>query len=334
MKSAFILFTVFLILVSCDLLLLSGAHTPSSSPSTTVPDIPDTPDVTPSAIEEDIISFTGERYEKYYWTLDPVYYDKIVTISGSTTFNAYGSNQCTNTLTINNFRLEYFYIPGSYEIQSNGHIGIYGRIISVPNDYYNFPFTSTTTVTISDLSSLNYSGINDEYKIIKPFSNDSLSLPKTAPYSNLYSTTRGKSYRYYISSDQFFAIYTAGPSRPALLISNPGSINGYYPRDITLSASSTDPCILKSRDFFQYYTIKIVFDPELIIYDRYLSPGVQPIIYTHSIECESNGSPGTWKNSLTIIFKDYNEPYVGPVFSYWVLDGQGKPIEKIIRIAE
>ena len=313
MKKLFIVFTVPLFVLSCDLLLLSGTKK-TPQPGTIGAPVPDAP-VVPADIDKDFISFAGERYEKYYWALDPAYYDTIVPLSASADV-PFSPTSRTETFTFSDFRLGYFFRPGTYLLSYNGFI--WYQTSSVPTQAN---FNTSAYFTIGDLfSDINY---RDEYKILTNFTSALLSLPKTAPYSSPYSINRNKTYRYYtISTSQLYSL-----SGSSILF------DFFHLSPLQPSASTDFHYHLESRDFYQYKTIAIVFDPDLLIYDHGLHPDVQPIVYSYNFTGDSHGLPYSWNNSVTITFRDYNEPYVGSVFSYWV-EENGELIEKTLVIEE
>jgi len=310
MKMLFVLI-VSLVIVSCDNFTIS-------KPKKDDPEIVELPN------DADFISFAGERYEKYYFQLDPAIWDRTHTLSVSVRSpnvrdaNNYNTNNYLyNTITITNFPLRGFFVPGSYYLSGYGNfaynttLGIYQNIAG-----YLFPFNAIVIIAVDETSS-NYAATHEEYTVNTVFSNQSLSLPKTAPYSNPYYLYKYKTYYFTLSADQFFQYFNAH-SRPSDYHSN--TVSSAMPMSLT----TFDPHLLKSRDFYQYKSFIITYKPGLVIHGFNLKPMPHPVVETITFDEE--------ENAISVSFRHYNEPYTGPLFTYWIEAEDGTWRDKTVSI--
>jgi hypothetical protein len=101
-------------------------------------------------------------------------------------------------------------------------------------------------------------------------------------------------------------------------------VDGIYPCDLTATGSAYVSLIPVKRNFYQYRNLTATFSPGSFIADVETTSIVRSYDYSQSL------------NTLSIVFNDYDFPYIGNVLSYKI--GVGEPGDdtpmqsKVIRI--
>jgi len=321
-------------LFSCDhKLLRSAAQTVEAQVQELV--LPD---------DADFVSFTGERYEKYRFQLDPVIYNRSVTLSGSADtsyrstrpvqvdtyywdYRTYtGSNTMSITTTLRDINDPA--TPATIRVPATGRLG-YGCT------YKNYDEgDDRATLLYADINtsvSIPTSAVSvyyEEKDILRSFSSASLALPLTADYSDPYREYKYHTYKYTFPASTLLASSPGAPSVPFRNSNSPYNITWNMTplqTNIAISSENTfDPYVLASRDFYQYKSFTIRYQPGLVIHGCIVKPYPHPVVKALDYDPD--------ENSITVTFNPYNTPYQGPLFYYYVEAEDGTWREKTVSI--
>jgi hypothetical protein len=307
MKKLFVVLVfVLLAATSCDFSFLASAPAPE----------PYAP-----ASDADFESFTGERLEKYYYVVDPIVYDKRIPLIESPRVTI-GSGQY-NQYTIANVPLRALFedIPFSPEITGT-IVTIYRTTLGSSRYQLSIKDILRTSPTLNLYSMPEFfAQTHEPYAELKAFNSSSLMLPKTGGYSNSFYQYQYRKYA--------VTLYTSHMQSICETYYNGQEILGYNWAE-TLSFDDVgftsypfeifEPFILKSRDFYQYKNFTLKYAPDL----KVIGFICHPIVESHSFDPDAN--------VLTVVFKDYDQPYIGSVISYWIQAEDGTVVEKTVSI--
>jgi len=281
--------------------------------------------------DADFISFTGERYEKYRFQLDPVIYNRSITLSGSGN-TYYNSHNVSNTMSITT-TLRNINNPATIMFPATGRLGYYLYFYDAGNNNNMFYPTYTEKILYANINNASVSippsaVYYEEKDILRSFSSTSLALPLTADYSDPYREYKYHTYQLFVPASTLLAF---SPGVPSIPWTNPNLPNNYIyestplPTDIAMSSENTfDPYILASRDFYQYKSFTIRYKPGLVIHGCIVKPYPHPVVIALDYDPD--------ENSITVTFNPYNTPYKGPLFSYYIEAEDGTWREKTVSI--
>jgi len=323
---------------SCDLKLLRAPapkEIEEPEPEPVEPVLPD---------DADFISFTGERYEKYQFKVDPALYARSMTLSGSANVSyshsldgsrtISGSNTMSITTTLGNLLN-----PATIYLSATGRLAYgysirFNRVDRVGFDqvWLNQTFIVYSTANTS-ISNLSFSRHYSEKDILRSFTSSSITLPVTAAYSDPYYEYKYHTYQYVLPASTLAASSSGVPAFPGPDINTDiyyytgltnNSVSGLQ-TNITMASSQTfDPYVLVSRDFYQYKSFTIRYQPGLTIHGFNIKPYPHPVINALSYDPD--------ENSISVIFNSYNTPYKDSLFSYYIEAEDGTWREKIVSI--
>jgi hypothetical protein len=259
---------------------------------------PTPPIVQPPSI--DFTSITGERYEKYYLSVNPSIWDKQISLSASSP---------GQSIVFNSVPMRYFFEDGEYAVSASGSIRVYLPTgISASSDY-----SARRTIPFA-LKDFHSPLLHEEHTILKTFDSQTAMLPKTSDYFNNYSIHKYFSVKYTLTEAQWHSFISDEP--------NYIRANVTFPAETVLSSASLyEQFVHVSRNFYQYKSLTIQFDPDLVIHK------VFPVLPTVVSSFDLNE-----ENVLMVTFDEYNEPFTGPIFSYLVNVGDNRLEEKTFSI--
>jgi len=308
----FLIFLLSLLLTTCDTYVLSS---PSYVPSS----------------DAGFISLVGERLEKYYWKMDPSSLNNSVDLISPQVLGSYtqysddlwgnyvwtsGYNQLTLYGVPIKCIFEPLYFPslnysGTIAARRESFMGLSGSF-----SYSNALLTSPSPSLYLNNTDcpLNYNQTHEQYTVPVSFESNILSLPRTAYYANSQTETKFKIYYVPISED----IFSTFPYSTS--VGGGWSFLGVYPTEVICAAETWEPYILSSRNFFQYKYITITYEPNTPLSN--FTPF--PIIDTWYYD--------PYDNALTFIFNDYDDPYIGDVFSFSIQVENGSILKKTVSI--
>jgi hypothetical protein len=293
-----------------------GEDAPVTPPNN--PSEPLSPPVDPFAF----ISLTVERNEKYHLVPDPVDPNKKFDfISPPKEPISSLLRPCTNQISL--FAVPFINLlnvspstvraTGRCAVRFNANNGIPGGLFS----NVEFPFDIIMSVTPSDYS-LN------EYIIPYTFTSTAsdLLLPKTSNYSSNAYINSILPISIHIDKARFESLLP--PLYTHVTVGGlSGGIEEYHGTDFTITLYTNERHKLKSRNFYEYKSLKVAYPPEVTLLN--ITPS--SIVQSH----DYNGLT----NSLSVILNDYNDPYIGDVVSYILVDtGTGNINNKTIKIVD
>jgi hypothetical protein len=281
------------------------------------------PDIEEPEANFSFISLTGERLEKYQLALDPVDPNKTINFSAEGPAVNINYTRVRNSIKINGFPL--LNLINTTKASAN----VTGGVICRVNVTYNPPFFENNeegqTVSFNETADLTPDGYaisDNEYSVSDSFTaaSPSFSLPKTGNYSSKLKFNKDVAISFTVSKE-LLESFVSMPSPSShwtwdsehnsnITVSNyPSEFLGC---DLFPSAIINEQHGLKSRNFYEYKSIKVTF-PFNISLSAVTSSS---IVKTYDFDKQTN--------SLTVIFNDYNSPYVGDVVSYVSFDNKTK----------
>ena len=297
-----------LIFAGCDTLVFMGPDSQDSS----------------LASDADFISFTGEKYEKYYRIVDPATHNRRLADIESETIQS-------NSFLLSDVTYRHFY-NASLDTQIRGTLGYYGQRMTTLNVPGEGSGTMTIWVTTNPTSggSMPFSNqvipinlfeyafntTHEPISIEKPFSNSSLVLPLTSDYSSNYGEFLYRTFSFTLPAD-----YITQLSEIIPIDNSRYRPDRFHPIDVNSTPFEIfERFVLSSRNFYQYrhFTARYASNIKVMGFAHF------PIVESFSWDLS--------QNAVTVYFHEYDEPYIGPVISYWIQAEDGSLIEKTIRI--
>jgi hypothetical protein len=282
-----------------------------------------------SANDARCLSIAGNRFEKYYYQLDPASYSANITLSSPSILGyEYGSgiepvSYAFNRITLPDVPLRRFAENTSFTHQATGTIAVGGKAGSLYTAY-SAPFEKSALLSpyrnynnIEPLNVLN-SFTNTPGDLVLAYTGDYSSLTKKEDFRVFNMAFSAEFLRSCNNTTSFVIPY--GPSN----IDTEFTVDGIYPCDLTATGSAYVSLIPVKRNFYQYRNLTAVFSPGSFIAD----------VETTSIVKSYDYDPAL--NALSIVFNDYDFPYIGDVLSYKIGVGEqndNTPMQsKVIRI--
>jgi hypothetical protein len=351
MKTARMIFAVTVVslaAMACDLsFLFDKAEKPGEiqpqSMSVVQPEAPPTPEGPPAGppVAADapvpvdpsrFISFTGERVEKYYYRVDPVYHYMRVTLS-SPDVNV-DENNFTRFAQIHDVPVNLLESGGTYQADISATIKCYIMTYDYENqswlmyaDNATKSFTGKTKPAMDIGShSLNYAANRERLDVSAGFSSDSYTLPKTGGYSNPYYQYRYRTYSYQLSGGLLYdlavptLVTSTVPHTEHEQIQKEELHSRAVYNDVVCSADVFAPNVAWSRNFYQYKSFAVAFDA-----------GV-PFDFKPNTNIVNSYSYDQASNTLSVAFKNYDEPFSGTVITFSIRAEGGDAVEKSITI--
>jgi len=279
----------------------------------------------PSANDPKCLSVTGNRYEKYYYQLDQASYNTNITLSSPSVLGyQYGSGANPvsygfNRIVLADLPLKRFTENTSFTHQVSGTLAVSGKSGSL-STAYSMPFEKSALLS----PYRNYNNL-EPFNVLNSFANTpgDLVLAYTGDYSSLakkedlrvFSMTFSSEFLKSCKNTDTFVI-PFGPSGADTEF----TVDGVYPCDLTATGSAYVSLIPVKRNFYQYRNLTATFSPGFVITD----------IKTTSIVKDYDYNPTL--NSLSIVFNDYDFPYIGDVLFYKIGAGDDNTQSKAIRI--
>jgi len=298
-----------MLMLSCDDFINSNA--PAAPPETSDPKC---------------LSITGSRFEKYYLQLDPASYSAVITLSSPSVLGFEYSNGIDpasygfNAVTLADIPLKRFTENTAFPQQATGTVAVSGRSGSLCTAY-SMPFEKSAL--ISPYRSYNNA---EPLNILNSFTNTpgDLTLAYTGEYN---SAEKKQDFRIFsmalpsdflkscVSADKFTVPYGAQGMEKEF------AVDGIYPSSLTASGSAYVSLIPVKRNFYQYKNITLTFSPGSAI------SGIEATSIVKDYEYRQS------QNELSIIFNDYDFPYIGNVLFYKIkINDRNEEIQKSLRI--
>jgi hypothetical protein len=278
------------------------------------------PQENPADEDAKCLSISGSRLEKYYYQLDPDSYDATVALSspsvlgrecrGGTELTSYGFNQ----VALLDVPLRRFAENAPFTHKVSGTVAVSGKAGDA-SAAYSMPFERSALLS----PYRSYNSL-EPLSVLNTFANTpgDLVLAYTGDYGSL---ARKEDFRVFSMafSAEFLKSCAAGDT--FTVDETEFAVDGVYPTDLTATGSAWVSLIPVKRNFYQYRSLAAVFSPGSVVTD------VRPaaIVKSHLYEKDTN--------TLTVVFNDYDFPYMGEVLSYRIAAKEGAPARsKSIRI--
>jgi hypothetical protein len=282
----------------------------------------------PTANDTKCLSVTGSRFEKYYYQLDPASYSTNITLSSPSILGYEFSNgidpttHAFNQITLIDMPLRRFSENTSFTHQITGSVAVSGKSGSIYTAY-SAPFEKSASISpyrdynkIEPLNVLN-SFTNTPGDLILSYNGNYSSTAKKEDF-RVFTMTFSAGFLRSCNDITKFTIPYGSSSEVEF------TIDGIYPSDLTATGSAYVSLIPISRNFYQYRDITATFSPGTFITDIEATSIVKSFKYDDNL------------NTITIIFNDYDFPYIGNVIFYKIgvgEKGDDVPMKsKVVRI--
>jgi len=278
----------------------------------------------PDANDTRCIYVAGSRFEKYYYQIDPSSYNINIELSSPSIIGyEYGGDYASNQITLLELPLKRFSENTPFTHDVTGTIAVSGKSGSY-SMAYSMPFEKTAL-----LSPYRDYNKNEPLNVLNTFVNTpgNLTLAYTGNYSSglkkedfrIFYMTFSAAFIKSCNTETTFSIPygSAGLERTF-------TIDGIFPNDLTASGTAYVTLVPIKRNFYQYRNLTATFSAGTFITD------IEPTSIVKSFEYDQK------LNSISIIFNDYDFPYIGNVLFYKIGVGeQGDDVpmkSKVIRI--
>jgi hypothetical protein len=274
----------------------------------------------------------------------------------------------TNRITLHGIPLRSLIDSVPTETTPSGYCYMVYRIIDdlgrMSTNAANLPLNGTA-ITVSSLPPGDYAA----YPAPEPFSgyNGNTELPKTRDYSSALRVYRDMTFYAPVSKavleslcvhnvaayhydTTFHDLSGLNPSYADVLVKTDGHIyndsynnqmtklwlkrstpndNGhatslYFPQpmgaDLLPTVTTSERHKLSSAGYYQYLTLAVEYPPDISVFNVAASP----IVESFSFDADAN--------TISVVFKDYDSPYAGPVLTYTLVSADGKQQQKTVEI--
>jgi hypothetical protein len=291
---------------SCDDFTNLGVATPPEKP--------------PSDGDAKCLSIAGSRFEKYYYHIDPDSYGDTVALSspsvlgyecrGGTEGASYGFCR----IALSGVPLQRFAESAPFSHKVSGTVAVSGRA-GDERAAYSMPFEKEAV--LSPYSSYNSM---EPLSVLNTFANTpgDLVLAYTGNYG---SAARKEEFRIFSMSFSADFIRSCASGDTFAIDDAEFAVDGIYPVGLTASGSAYVSLVPVKRNFYQYRDFTATFSPGSVIADIKAAPIVKSYSYDKDL-C-----------ALSVVFNDYDYPYIGEVLTYKIGAKEGAPAQsKAIRI--
>ena len=255
-------------------------------------------------IERALLSTTGERFEHYFFELDPRFLLYTINLRSSTVLGfQHEGLYAFNQLTIYDVFIRDLVNNIPFTSHVEGTIAVSGRD-GVHSVLYSFPIHTEATFFPAPLHH------NPEpFRVLSAFENSpgSLILPFTGNYATTFAKHDWRTFSINLSADfllslvlneaETFYKFFAGQERTF-------TIDGFFPTELSPLSQEYVRLIPQSRNFFQYRNFTATFSP----YVEVSNINSSPIVYTVERNYQNN--------TITVYFHPYDAPYTGSVISF------------------
>jgi hypothetical protein len=313
LTKSLVLFFFGILILSCDDFVNNNNNAPTT-PST------DT--------DSKCLSVIGTRYEKYYYQLDPAFYNTVVTLNSPSVLGYEYSNEIDpvsyafNSITLADVPLKRFTENTSFMQQVTGTIAVSGKSGNLYTAY-SLPFEKGSLIS----PYRNYNN-SEPLNVLNSFTNTpgDLVLSSTGDYSSAEKKQDFRIFSMALSSDFLKSCTNATNFTIPYGSKNTDTtftIDGFYPSNLTATGSAYVSLIPVKRNFYQYKNVILTFAQGALLSDIETTYIVKDFEYNQRL------------NTLSITFNDYDFPYIGNVLYYKIkASSKGEEIQKSIRIEE
>jgi hypothetical protein len=278
------------------------------------------PEKPPADGDAKCLSIAGSRFEKYYYHIDPDSYEDTVALSSPSVLGyecrsgtepaSYGFCQ----IALLDVPLQRFAESASFSHNVSGTVAVSGRAGDA-RAAYSMPFEKLAV--LSPYS--NYNSM-EPLSVLNSFTNTpgDLVLAYTGNYG---SATRKEEFRIFSMSFSADFIRSCAAVDTFTIDDTEFSVDGIYPIGLTATGSAYVSLVPVKRNFYQYRDFTATFSPGSVIADIKAASIVKSYSYDKDL-C-----------TLSVVFNDYDYPYIGEVLSYKIAAKEGAPTQsKAIRI--
>jgi hypothetical protein len=284
------------------------------------------------ASDADFISLTGERYEKYYAVVDPAIRNRnVVGASYRFEYSALAGNGLDfYTYEQTDYYNSYTLAPAApislRDFYSGAAVSFYalGGNLTYRNNNPTYAYKplvngSSRLGSYNLDTSLNFNALSERKDAPASFSSGSLVLQKTSSYSNPYYEYLYKTIFLEFAPSFVQSFELNNPGTPPNF---PGGTLPYFTLAANTRHSFTifEPFIYESRNFYQYRSFTLKYGPDAEI----VSVTPNPIVQSYSLDHSAN--------TLTVILKDYDEPYYGNIITFRIQAEDLTLVEKAVEI--
>jgi hypothetical protein len=278
------------------------------------------PEKPPAENDPKCLSITGSRFEKYYYHIDPDSYEDTVDLSSPSVLGyecrsgtepaSYGFCQ----VALSGVPLRRFAESASFPHKVSGTVAVSGRAGDA-RAAYSMPFEKEAA--LSPYSSYNSM---EPLSVLNSFANTpgDLVLAYTGNYG---SAARKEEFRIFSMSFSADFVRSCAAGDKFAVDDTEFAVDGIYPVGLTASGSAYVSLVPVKRNFYQYRDFTATFSPGCVIAD------IKPASIVKSCSYDKDLC------ALSVVFNDYDYPYIGEVLTYRIGAKEGAPTQsKAIRI--